>query len=247
MKCAGQGLPFWKVLQNLFRRNMWLINSSIVRWGICFSIFKVYIQEKCCMCDQIDHLELESWTWFTLTFMDGMLVSLPGVCFGLRWAIKAGPYPVRAASEGSIQLEGLGQEGENLKGQVVYYGFPVSYARRNKVAELWESSRALLQEGAFGEEPEGLMKVRKCEPERRWSKKESQSLVQQHLTGPSSWVWSSGAILKVLLNCLGKLSPLGMFIIQSPQPVSQRFWLSRSEMGFWNLCLPVFQVSLMIG
>ena len=57
--------------------------------------------------------------------MDGMLVSLPGVCFGLRWAIKARPYPIRAASEGSIQLEGLGQEGENLKGQVLYYGFPV--------------------------------------------------------------------------------------------------------------------------
>ena len=43
----------------------------------------------------------------------------------------------------------------------------VGQTRRNKVAELWESSRALLQEGVLGEEPEGLMKVRKHELERR--------------------------------------------------------------------------------
>ena len=46
-------------------------------------------------------------------------------------------------------------------------GFPVRQTRRNKVAELWESSRALLQEGVLGEGPEGLTKVRKHELERR--------------------------------------------------------------------------------
>lgn len=61
------------------------------------SIFKVYTQEECCLCDQIDHFEWERWTSFTLTCTDGMLCSLPGVCFASRWAVKARPYPIRAA------------------------------------------------------------------------------------------------------------------------------------------------------
>ena len=42
--------------------------------------------------------------------------SFPGVYFGLRWAFMARPYPVRAAFECSLQLEGLGQEGGEHKG-----------------------------------------------------------------------------------------------------------------------------------
>lgn len=54
------------------------------------------------------------WTWLTLTFMDDMWVSLPGVYFGWKWPIKAKPNPVRAAFECSIQLEGLGKKGAKI-------------------------------------------------------------------------------------------------------------------------------------
>lgn len=84
----------------------------------------------------------------------------------MRWAIKARPYPARAAFECSIQLEGLGKKREKLWGSSIITAFPVSHAKNNKVAELWESSR-LGCRGSFGEQPKNLMKVRKFCPERR--------------------------------------------------------------------------------
>lgn len=44
-------------------------------------------------------------------------------------------------------------------------GFPIP--RRRTGAELWESLRVLLQQDAYGEEPENVIQVRKCEPQRR--------------------------------------------------------------------------------
>lgn len=123
-------------------------------------------------------------------------------------------------------------------------GFLVGQTRRNKVPELRESSRALLQEGVLGEEPEALMKVRKHELERRWSTGESEP---GSATSDRGFLLDvkSGVILKVTLNHLEKRSPLGILSVASSTCSSEI--LTWSESCTWNLCLPVLQVSLRIG
>lgn len=72
----------------------------------------MYIQEEFCLFDQIDHFEWERWTSFTLRCMDGMLCSLPGVCFASEWAVKARPYPIRAALRAAYNWRGSGKKGK---------------------------------------------------------------------------------------------------------------------------------------
>ena len=126
-----------------------------------------------------------------------------------------------------------------------WLGFPVGQTGRNKVAELWESSRALLQEDVLGEEPEGLVKVRKHEPERRWSIGESEPCSATSDRGFLLDV-KSGVVLKVTLDHLEKRSPLGILSVASSACFSE-IMTRWCESCSWNLCLPVFQVSLRTG
>lgn len=135
---------------------------------------------------------------------------------------RPGHTHVRSCLEGSIQLEGLWQEGESIKGQVLrYWGFPVRQTRRNKVAELWESSepccrRVCLERGQRFNEGQ---KARAREDEVQGS----QGLVQPHPDRGFLLDVKSGVVLKVTLNHLEKqessgdpqCSILGLFLRNS--------------------------------
>ena len=187
----------WKLLSTKFISKKHTPKSILQYYAGEFasvSIFKVYIQEECCLCDQIDHFGNDGHHLLSrvrmaccAAFLGSVLhqcgLSRPGhTPSGQPWGqhTVGGSLPRRAKHKWA---------GPSL------LGFPVGQTRRNKVAELWESSRALLQEGVLGEEPEGLMKVRKHELERRWSTG-SQSPVQPYLTGAFSWMWNQGLFLK---------------------------------------------------
>lgn len=160
-------------------------------------------------------------TSFTPTCTDGMLCSLPGVCFASRWAVKARPYP-SGLPWGQHSWRGSARRGKHKGAGSFVTGFSSQADQEKQGRWSWESSRALLQEGVLGE-ARGLMKVRKLELERRWSTGESELGSATSDRGFS--MWEVRVVLKVTLNHLEKQSPLGILSVASSACSSQKFWL----------------------